>query len=192
MNSTANFVSALKWKQQPNHPWMNVLFHTGLVTTIVMMKTTLLNVDLMVVIAVEMMSMTSTANFVNVLKWKQQPNHPWVNVLFHTGLATTIVMMKTTPLNVDLMVETAVETMSILPTAPNVNVLISQRQLKPQMDPNVLFHTGLVTTIVMMKTITLIVVLMVETVVEMMLTLPTALNAHVLNNYILYFQRIVA
>merc|ERR1719369_1941070 len=138
------------------------------------------------------MSMNSTANFVSVLKWKQQPNHPWMNVLFHTGLVTTIVMMKTTPLNVDLMVETAVETMSTLPTAPNVNVLISQRQLKPQMDPIVRVHIGLVTAIVMMKTTTLIAVLMVETVVEMMLTLPTALNVHVLNNYIIYIKRIVA
>merc|ERR1719228_1493538 len=28
-NSTANFVIALKWNQQPNHPWGNVLFHNG-------------------------------------------------------------------------------------------------------------------------------------------------------------------
>merc|ERR1719369_1380345 len=151
MNSTANFVSALKWKQQPNLPWMNVLFHTGLVTTIVMMKTTLLNVDLMVVIVVEMMSMNSTANFVSALKWKQQPNYPWMNVLFHTGLVKTIVMMKTTLLNVDLMVVIAVEMMSMNSTANFVSVLKWKQQPNHPW-VNVLFHTGLVTTIAMMKT----------------------------------------
>merc|ERR1712080_524347 len=121
--------------------------------------------------------MGSTAKFVIALKWNQQPNHPWMNVLFHTGLVTTIVMMKTTLLNVDLMVETVVETMSTLPTAPIVRL-----------------HIGLETTIVMMKTTMLIVVLMVETVVETMSTLPIALHVIVLksNNYILYIQRIVA
>merc|ERR1711981_1560218 len=84
------------------------------------------------------------------------------------------------------MVVTVVEMMSTLPTAPNVNVLIFQRQLKPQMDPIVRFHIGLVTAIVMMKITTLIAVLMVETVVETMSTLPIALHVIVLNNYIKY------
>merc|ERR1719292_21991 len=106
---------------------MNVELHNGLVTTIVMMKTTILNVDLMEVIAAKKILMTVgtiIANFVIALKWKQQLNHPWVNVLFHTGLVTTIVMMKTTLLNVDLMVETVVEMMSTLPTASNVDLMV--------------------------------------------------------------------
>merc|ERR1719474_483475 len=128
------------------------------------------------------MSTNRTANFVIPLKCQRQLK-PQMDPIarFHNGLRTTSVMMKTTLLNVDLMVETVVVTMSTLPTAPNVNVLISQRQLKPQMDPIVRFHIGLVTTFVMMKTTTLNVDLMVETVVETMSTLPTALNVIVLN-----------
>merc|ERR1711981_443530 len=100
----------------------NVLL-VGLVITIAMINATMRKIILMKVIVVEMMSTNSTANFVSALKWKQQPNQPWMNVLFHTGLVTTIVMMKTTPLNVDLMVETVVETMSTLPIALHVIAL---------------------------------------------------------------------
>merc|ERR1712228_759733 len=146
--STAMFVIALKWNQQPNHPWMNVKFHNGLVTTIVMMETTLLNVDLMEVIVVETMSTLSTAKFVIALKWNQQPNHPWMNVKFHNGLVTTIVMMETTILNVDLMevivakkMQRSVGTTIVL----NAPVWSSQRLLKPL--KYVVLHNGSVMTI---------------------------------------------
>merc|ERR1719150_3464431 len=163
----------------------------------------MLHVNLMEVIAAKIIHHKvgiTTAQIVYALKcqkqlkhlWNQQPKNPWMSVLFHNGLVTAIAMMKTTLLTVDLMVEIVVETMSTLPTAPHVNVLNSQRQPKPQIFPIVSFHIGLVTAIVMMKTTTLLVVLMVETVVETMSTPPTAPNVHVLNKYKLYFQRIVA
>merc|ERR1719219_1838895 len=140
-----------------------------LVITIAMINAIMLKMILMVVIVVEMMSTNSTVKFVIALKCQRQLK-PQMDpiVSFHNGLRTTFVMMKTTLLNVDLMVETVVETMSTLPTAPNVNVLISQGQLKPQMDPIVRFHNGLRTTSVMMKTTLLNVDLMVETVVVTM------------------------
>merc|ERR1712088_317628 len=58
---------------------------------------------LMVVIVVEMMSTLNTVALVNVLKWNRQQNHLWMNVKLHNGLVTTIVMMETTMLDVDLM-----------------------------------------------------------------------------------------
>merc|ERR1719219_552628 len=162
-----------------------------LVITIAMINAIMLKMILMVVIVVEMMSTNSTAKFVIALKCQRQLK-PQMDpiVRFHIGLMTTFVMMKTTLLNVDLMVETVVETMSTLPTAPNVNVLISQRLLKPL--KCVVLHNGSVMTTAMTTTTMLDVVSMVETVVETMSIPPTALHVHVLNNYKLYFQRIVA
>merc|ERR1711874_500874 len=52
------------WNQQLKHPWVNVTFHTILVTAIVTMKTTMLTVDLMEVIAAKKMHLTFGTNIV--------------------------------------------------------------------------------------------------------------------------------
>merc|ERR1711997_1046754 len=108
------------------------------------------------------------------------------------GLVTTIVMMETTILNVDLMevivakkIQQLVGTTIVL----NVPVWSSQRLLKPL--KNVVLHNGSMMTTAMTTTTMRGVVLMAETVVETMSTPPTAPNVHVLNNYILYIKRIV-
>merc|ERR1719219_1556920 len=138
----------------------------------------MLHVDLMEVIAVKkilLMDGTSTAQIVYALKrqkqlnhpWKQQPNQPLMHVLFHTGLVTTFVMMKTTILNVDLMEVIAAKKIQLKDGTTivlNVYVWISQRLLKPL--EYVVLHNGSVTTTAMTKTTMLDVVLMVETVVE--------------------------
>merc|ERR1719219_2682108 len=165
----------------------------------------MLHVDLMEVIAVKkilLMDGTSTAQIVYALKCQKQLNHPWkqqlnqplMHVLFHTGLVTTFVMMKTTILNVDLMEVIAAKKIQLKDGTTivlNVYVWISQRLLKP-LKGYVVLHIGSLMTTAMTKTTMLDVVLMVETVVETMSTPPTAPNVHVLNNYKLYFQRIVA
>merc|ERR1711981_1296383 len=163
----------------------------------------MLHVDLMEVIAakkIQPMVGISTAQIVYALKCQKQLNHPWnkqlnqplMNVLFHTGLVTTFVMMKTTILNVDLMEVIAAKKIQLKDGTTivlNVYAWISQRLLKPL--ENVVFHNGLVITTAMTTTTMLGVVLMAETVVETMSTPPTAPNVHVLNDYILYIPGIV-
>merc|ERR1711930_46898 len=102
-----------------------------------------------------------------------------LNVLL-VMLGTNIAMINAIMLKMILMVVIVVEMMSTNSTAKFVIALKCQRQLKPQMDPIVKFHIGLMTTFVMMKTTLLNVDLMVETVVETMSTLPTAPNVNVL------------
>merc|ERR1712223_186418 len=131
--STAQIVYALKcqkqlnhpWKQQPTQPLMHVLFHTGLVTTFVMMKTTILNVDLMEVIAAKKIQLKDGTTIVlNVYVWiSQRLLKPLEYVVLHNGSVMTTAMTRTTMLDVVLMVETVVETMSTPPTALNVHVL---------------------------------------------------------------------
>merc|ERR1719510_2570069 len=164
----------------------------------------MLHVDLMEVIAVKkilLMDGTSTAQIVYALKcqkqlnhpWKQQPNQPLMHVLFHTGLVTTFVMMKTTILNVDLMEVIAAKKIQLKDGTTivlNVYAWISQRLLKPL--ENVVFHNGLVITTAMTTTTMLNVVFHNGLVITTAMTPPTAPNVHVLNNYKLYFQRIVA
>merc|ERR1719436_1678529 len=74
------------------------------------MKTTILNVDLMVEIAAIMKWWVGTiiVKIVNALT-SQRQRKLLMNLIVkhHIGLGTTIVMMKTTILNVDLMVEIA-------------------------------------------------------------------------------------
>merc|ERR1719483_990505 len=109
--------------QQPKLQW-SVLFPNGPVTTSVMTKTTTPNVDLMEAIVVIMLAKvgTTTAVSVNALKCQKPLNHPWKllknqwrplkspwrNVQPHNGLEMDIVMMRTTPKSVDLMVEIVV------------------------------------------------------------------------------------
>merc|ERR1719205_291892 len=102
--------------QQPKLQW-SVPFPNGPVTISVMTKTTTPSVDLMEVIVV-----ITTAASVSALKCQKLLNHPWKLlknpgiplkspwgiVKPHIGLETVIVMMKTTPLSVDLMEEIVV------------------------------------------------------------------------------------
>merc|ERR1719219_2890412 len=159
-NSTAKFVIALKCQRQLK-PQMDpiVRFHIGLVTTFVMMKTTMLNVDLMVETVVETLSTLATAPNVNVLMTSQQLLKTQAFVVLHNGSVITTAMMTTTMQGVVLMVETVAETMSTLPTAPNVHVLKCQKQLNHPWNQlqnhlwmNVKLHNGLATTIVMTET----------------------------------------
>merc|ERR1712020_339610 len=94
-------------------------FHNILVTAIVMMKTTMLNVDLMEAIAAKKMHLTFGTNIVMTVNvWILQ----LVYVVLQTGLKMHSVMMTTTMLDVVLMVETVVESLSTPTTAPNVYV----------------------------------------------------------------------
>merc|ERR1711935_924535 len=111
--------------QQRKLQW-SVLFLNGPVTTSVTMKTTTPSVDLMEAIVVIMLAKvgTTTAVSVNALKCQKPLNHPWKllknqwrplkspwrNVQPHNGLEMDIVMMRTTPKSVDLMVEIVVTT----------------------------------------------------------------------------------
>merc|ERR1711976_738673 len=76
-------------------------------------------------------------------------------------------------------------------TVKTVNAWMFQRQHKPLMDPIAKHHNGLVITFVTISTIILNAVLMVVIVVEMMSTLCTALNVHVLNDFKLLLLRII-
>merc|ERR1711953_962089 len=89
----------------------------GLVIIFAMMKTTMLNATLMVVIAVEMMSTHNIALLVNVLKVPLLPLLPLLlpqapDAEAQIGLVIIFAMMKTTMLNATLMVVTAVVMMS--------------------------------------------------------------------------------
>merc|ERR1719510_220619 len=107
---TAQIVYVLNCQKQQNHQWMNVKLHNGLVTTIVMMETTMLNVDLMEVIAAKKIHHSDGTTIVLIVSvWTSQRQlKPQMDLIvrFHIILVTTFVMMKTTMLNVDLMVET--------------------------------------------------------------------------------------
>merc|ERR1712141_637688 len=74
-------------------PQLDVEAQIGLVIIFAMMKTTMLNATLMVVIAVEMMSTHNIVLLVNVLR------NPQKAVETHNGKVTTSVMMKTTMLD---------------------------------------------------------------------------------------------
>merc|ERR1712193_585344 len=138
---------------------LNVKIH-GLETIIVMMKTTMLPVNLMVEIVVKnhlLLDGTIIVMLVNVLNNKQQQlkHLKRMIVQFPIGLETIIVMMKTTLLHVDLMVEIVAKNHQLMDgttIAQTVNVLNFQQQLKPLMDQIVLLLIGLVVIIVMMKT----------------------------------------
>merc|ERR1712083_602350 len=165
---------------------MIVQFPIGLETIIVMMKTTLLDVDLMVEIVVIMTMMAGTiiAQNVHVLRCQKQLRHQRMIVQFPIGLETIIVMMKITLLDVDLMVEIVAKNHQLMDgttIAQTENVLNFQQQLKPLMDQIVLLLIGLVIIIVMMKTTMLNVALMVEIVVGMS-THNIALLVNVSNN----------
>merc|ERR1719418_276892 len=176
--------------QQLKLQW-NVPFLNGPVTVSVMTKTTTLSADLMeaiVVITLATVGITTAAS-VSALKCQEPLNHPWkllknpgippktqwrplkspwVTVLPHNGLETTIVMMRTTPPSVDLMEEIVVITKwRVTPTtAVLANAWITQSQLK-NLEQTVLPHTGLEMPFVMMKTTPKSVDLMVEIVVTM-------------------------
>merc|ERR1719189_668539 len=176
--------------QQLKLQW-SVPFLNGPVTVSVMTKTTTLSADLMeaiVVITPATVGIT-TAAFVSALKcqkllnhpWKQLKNpgippktqwrplkSPWVIVLPHNGLETIIVMMRTTPLSVDLMEEIVVITKwrAIPTTAMLANAWNTQSQLK-NLEQTVLPPIGLEMPFVMTKTTPKSVDLMVEIVVTM-------------------------
>merc|ERR1712156_976701 len=165
-------VHVLRCQKQLRHQRMIVQFPIGLETIIVMMKITLLHVDLMVeiVVIMTMMAGTTIVQNVHVLRCQKQLRHQRMIVLLLNGLETIIVMMKITMLNADLMVEIVAKNHQLMDgttIAQTVNVLNFQQQLKPLMDQIALLLIGLVTIIVMMKTTMLNVALMVEIVVEM-------------------------
>merc|ERR1712228_359338 len=115
----------LRCQKQLRHQRMIVLLLNGLETIIVMMKITMLNVDLMEEIVAKnhlLMDGTTIAQTVNVLNFQQQlkPLMDQIALLL-IGLVIIIVMMKTTMPNVALMVEIVVE-MSIHNIALLVNV----------------------------------------------------------------------
>merc|ERR1739844_780656 len=166
---------------------VSVQFLAGLETIIVMMKTTLLNVNMMeeIVVIMKRMVGTNIVKFVNVLSFQKQLK-PLMDQIVRLliGLVMIIVMMKTTMLNAGLMVEIVVEMMSIHSIVKLVNVLNFQKQLKAlMMDLIVHFLTGLETIIVMMKTTLLNVDLMEEIVVIMKMMAGTTgvKNVNVLN-----------
>merc|ERR1719221_479371 len=142
-----------------------------------MMKTIIQNAVLMEVIVVKKMHKRDGINTVmNAYVLKCQKQLKLLLIVLINGLVTAIVMIKTTILNVNLM-EVIVVKMMLKRAGINivtiVNVLKCQKQLKLLL--NVLIN-GLVTTIVMIKTIILNAAMMVVIVVEMMLTPLTALN----------------
>merc|ERR1719203_2148462 len=110
---------------QPKLQW-SAPFPNGQVTISVMTKTTTPSADLMEAIVVIMTARVgiTTAASVSALKCQQLLKNPgiplktqwrplkspWGIVLPHNGLETTIVMTKTTPKSVDLMVEIVVTT----------------------------------------------------------------------------------
>merc|ERR1712228_512700 len=105
----------------------------------------------------------------HVLRCQKQLRHQRMIVQFPIGLETIIVMMKTTPLDVDLMEVIVAKNHPLMDgttIVQTVNVLNCQQLLKPQ-EQIVLLLIGLVIIIVMMKTTMLNVALMVEIVVGM-------------------------
>merc|ERR1711997_869563 len=121
----AQNVHVLRCQKQLQHQRMIVLLLNGLETIIVMMKITMLNVDLMEEIVAknhQLMDGTTIAQTVNVLNFQQQlkPLMDQIALLL-IGLVIIIVMMKTTMPNVALMVKIVVE-MSIHNIALLVNV----------------------------------------------------------------------
>merc|ERR1740123_3019897 len=169
--------------QQPKLQW-SAPFPNGPVTISVMTKTTTPSADLMEAIVVIMTARVgiTTAASVSALKCQQLLKNPgiplktqwrplkspWGNVLPHNGLEIIIVMMRTTPLSVDLMEEIVVITKwrATPTTAVLANAWNTQSQLK-NLEQTVLPHTGLEMPSVMTKTIPKIVDLMVEIVVTM-------------------------
>merc|ERR1719495_2081477 len=98
--SIALNVNALIFKRQHKVLMNPIAQHQiGLVITIVMMKTIILNVVMMEVIVVETMSTPHTALNVNVLSFKKQHKPLDQIANYHIGLAITTVTMKTTILN---------------------------------------------------------------------------------------------
>merc|ERR1719464_1930743 len=91
-------------------PWGIVLPHNGLETIIVMMRTTPPSVDLMeeIVVITKWRATPTTAVLVNAWITQSQLKNLEPTVLPHTGLEMPSVMTKTTPKNVDLMVEIVV------------------------------------------------------------------------------------
>merc|ERR1719464_1972849 len=108
--TTAASVSALKCQQPLKNPWGIVLPHNGLEIIIVMMRTTLPSVDLMeeIVVITKWRATPTTAVLANAWTTQSQLKNLEPTVLPHTGLEMPSVMTKTTPKNVDLMVEIVV------------------------------------------------------------------------------------
>merc|ERR1719330_2087248 len=108
--TTAASVSALKCQQPLKSPWGIVLPHNGLETIIVMMRTTPPSVDLMeeIVVITKWRATPTTAMLANAWITQSQLKNLEQTVLPHTGLEMPSVMTKTTPKNVDLMVEIVV------------------------------------------------------------------------------------
>ena len=82
--------------------------HHGKVTIIAMMRTTMQDVNGMVVIAVAMMSIHNTAQLANVLTLQ---SNALVHVVLFTGKVMAIVMITTTIVDVTSMVVIAVAVM---------------------------------------------------------------------------------
>merc|ERR1719266_2610505 len=116
--------------------------HNGKETIIAMMTTTMQDVNGMVAIAVVMMSMSNTAQLVNVLTLPSKEE----NVEVHNGKETIIAMMRTTMQDVNGMVVIAVGMTSMSNTAQLANALILP--CKEFADR----HNGKETIIAMMKT----------------------------------------
>merc|ERR550532_3641533 len=180
--------------QQPKLQW-SVPFPNGPVTISVMTKTTTPSADLMEAIVVIMTARVgiTTAASVSALKCQQPLKNPgiplkspWRTVLPHNGLETIIVMMRTTPLSVDLMEEIVVITKwrATPTTAMLANAWNTQSQLK-NLEQTVLPPTGLEMPFVMTKTTPKSVDLMVEIVVTMKDKEGTTivLIVNVLNNF---------
>merc|ERR1719507_2779972 len=101
----------LKTQWRPlKSPWENVLPHNGLETIIVTMKITPPSVDLMeeIVVITKWRATPTIAVLANAWNTQSQLKNLEPTVLPHTGLEMPSVMTKTTPKNVDLMVEIAV------------------------------------------------------------------------------------
>jgi hypothetical protein len=183
----------LQAQLKPHHQVI-VLFHPGKEMASVMMKTTPLHANMTVVIAVVMTSTPNTALPVNVLNHHQPLYHPpllhphqVVNALFQHGKETTFVMMKTTPLDVIMMVVIAAVMMSTPNTALPVNVLNHHQPYHPppyhQIMEAVPFQPGKETTFVMMKTTPLDAIMTVVIAVVMRSTPNIALLVNVLNHH---------
>merc|ERR1719418_150486 len=108
--TTVASVSALKCQQRLKRPWGIVLPHNGLETIIVMMRTTPPSVDLTeeIVVITKWRATPTTAVLANAWITQSQLKNLEPTVLPHTGLEMPSVMTKTTPKNVDLMVEIVV------------------------------------------------------------------------------------
>merc|ERR1711962_1394711 len=202
--TTAKFVNVLKCQKQLKYLLNQLRLHlivliNGLVTIIVMIKITILNVKWMEVIVVKKMLKRDgiiTAMIAYVLKF-QKLLKLHLNVL-NNGLGTTSVMIKITILNVKWM-EVIVVKRSLLLDGISIAVIASvlkcQKQLKLLLKQQRLHQSalinGLVIPFVTIKTIILNAAMMVVIVVEMMSTPLTALNVHVLNDFKLLILRTI-